>query len=78
MPAAKSVKKAANLSISADLLLAARSNGINLSATLESAIAHKLRELGRLKWLEQNGAAIQAYNRDIEEHGTFSDGLRMF
>jgi post-segregation antitoxin (ccd killing protein) len=28
--------------------------------------------------LEQNGEAIEAYNRDVEEHGLFSDGLRTF
>jgi antitoxin CcdA len=78
MSAAKISKKAVNLSISASLLLAARDNDINLSATLESALADQLRQLGRRQWLKENGDAIDSYNRDVEEHGTFSDGLRTF
>jgi len=76
--AAKSGKKAVNLSISEDLLQAARSNEINLSATLEAAIADQLRVVRRRQWLNENHDSIHAYNRDVEEHGTFSDGLRTF
>lgn len=71
-------KKAVNVSISADLLHAARNGDINLSATLEAAIEHELRRLRKREWLEQNENAIQAYNRDVEEQGAFSDGLRRF
>lgn len=78
MAAAKSGKKAVNLSISADLLLAARSNDINLSATLEAAVADQLRLVRGRQWLKENRDAIHAYNSDVDEHGTFSDGLRTF
>ena len=78
MPAVRSGKKAANVSISADLLQAARASEINLSATLEAAVEHELRLLRRREWLQQNAAAIEAYNRDVEDHGTFGDGLRTF
>jgi antitoxin CcdA len=71
-------KKAVNVSISADLLQAARNSEINLSATLEAAVEHELRQLRKREWLEQNENAIQAYNRDVEEQGAFSDGLRTF
>ena len=37
-------KKATNLSINSDLLRLARERGINLSATLETALAEKLRQ----------------------------------
>ena len=76
MPAAKTVKKAVNLSISADLLLAARNRGINLSAALESAVAQQLRELGRRQWLNENARGLQAYNHDVEKYGTFRDDMR--
>jgi antitoxin CcdA len=71
-------KKAVNVSISADLLQAARNSELNLSATLEAAVEHELRQLRKREWLEQNENAIQSYNRDVEEHGAFSDGLRTF
>jgi antitoxin CcdA len=75
---ARSAKKAVNVSISVDLLQAARKSEINLSATLEAAVEQQLQQLRKREWLEQNGDAIQAYNRDVEEHGAFSDGLRAF
>jgi len=78
MPTARRGKKAVNVSISADLLQAARTSDINLSATLEAAVELELRQLRKREWLEQNENAIQAYNRDVEEQGAFSDGLRTF
>ena len=78
MSTVRSGKQAVNVSISTDLLHDARKRDINLSATLEAAVEHELRLLRRREWLEQNGKAIEAYNRDVEEHGTFSDGLRTF
>jgi antitoxin CcdA len=71
-------KKAVNVSISADVLEAARSHDINLSATLESALEDQLRQRRRDEWLATNGASIEAYNRDVEKRGTFSDSLRSF
>ena len=78
MPAIRNAKKAVNVSISADLLQAARASEINLSATLEAAIGRELRLLRTREWLNQNAEAIEAYNRDVEENGVFSDGLRTF
>jgi antitoxin CcdA len=71
-------KRAVNVSISADLLQAARNSALNLSATLEAAVEHELRQLRKREWLEQNEDAIQTYNRDVEEQGAFSDGVRTF
>jgi antitoxin CcdA len=72
------VKKAANLSVRADLLEEARARKINLSQTLEAALAVELKKRREAEWLEQNKAAIEAYNREIAEHGLFSDGFRQF
>jgi len=71
-------KKAANLSVRADLLEEARARKINLSQTLEAALAVELKKRREVEWLEQNKAAIEAYNREIAEHGLWSDGLRQF
>ena len=71
-------KKAANLSVRADLLEEARARKINLSQTLETALAAELKKRRETEWLEQNKAAIEAYNREIAEHGLFSDGFRQF
>lgn len=74
----KAAKKAVNLTLDSALLKAARAHDINLSATLESAIAIKLREQRRAEWLKKNAGAMEAYNEDVGANGTFSDGLRSF
>jgi antitoxin CcdA len=72
------IKRATNVSIRADLLAAARQAGVNLSATLERALAEELAGLQRARWRQENRAAIAAYNRHIDEHGAFADGMRSF
>jgi antitoxin CcdA len=74
MSTARRNKRAVNVSTSADLLQAARNNELNLSATLEAAVEHELRQLRKREWLKQNENAIQAYNSDVEEQGAFSAG----
>lgn len=71
-------KRPANLSINSDLLNKARELEINLSATLEQALAAALRERQQATWLAENKAAMAAYNDHVGKHGVFSDGLRSF
>jgi antitoxin CcdA len=71
-------KRATNVSIRSDLLDAARQAGVNLSATLERALAEELASVRRARWREDNREAIAAYNDYVDEHGTFSDGVRSF
>jgi antitoxin CcdA len=71
-------KKPTNVSINSDLLEKARGLNINLSATLERALAEQLRIEQRNQWLRLNADAIQAYNQFVEANGTFSDSVRKF
>jgi antitoxin CcdA len=71
-------KKAVNVSIQTELLDAARAEDINLSATLEAALADQLRIRRRDRWRAENEAAIEAYNRDVDENGSFGDNTRSF
>jgi len=71
-------KKPANLSINSDLLQKAREFEINLSATLENALAKTVKEKQEEKWLEANKKAIREYNHHVEKHGVFSKKLRSF
>ncbi len=73
-----SAKKAVNVSIQSELLDAARAEEINLSATLEAALAEQLRIRRRERWRTENEAAIKAYNSDIEANGAFGDHARSF
>lgn len=69
-------KKATNLSINSDLLTKARQLKLNLSATLESALAEEIRKAEREQWLQQNEQAIDEVNEFTEEYGLFSDSYR--
>jgi antitoxin CcdA len=71
-------KKAVNVSIASELLDAARAENINLSATLEAALADQLRTLRRERWRTENEAAIGAYNSDVDENGSLGDRARTF
>ena len=71
-------KRAANLSINAELLDEAKALAINLSATLERALESEVRERKRERWLAANREAIAEYNARVAEHGVFSDHFRAF
>ena len=71
-------KKPTNLSVNSDLLKKAKDLNINLSATLEQALSSQLKAQQAQQWLAENGSAIAAYNKAVDESGVFSDGLRSF
>jgi len=71
-------KKAANLTVRADLLEEARARKINLSHTLEVALAAEVKRQREAEWLEQNREAIAAYSRLVEREGLLSDSYRTF
>lgn len=71
-------KKPTNVSINSDLLAKAKRLNINLSATLEHALAEQLRTKQRAAWLRENADAINAYNEFVETNGTFSESIRKF
>jgi antitoxin CcdA len=81
MPRRKSVavpKRATNVSVRSDLLIAAREAGLNLSAALERALMDELAKVKRQKWREENRDAIARYNDHVERRGVFGDGSRSF
>lgn len=81
MPSAnlsRTAKKPVNLTINSDLLAAARKLKINLSATMELALAEAVKLKQHERWLAENQAAIGAYNERVDTDGVFSTGLRKF
>ena len=74
----KAHKKATNLTINSDLLAQAKELKINISSTLEVALAEALKEKKTSEWKKDNKKAIVSYNEAIEEFGLFSDGMRIF
>ena len=69
-------KKATNLSVNSDLLNKARGLKINLSATLEQALAIQVKKTAREAWLSENREAIEALNELTNKNGLFSDSFR--
>ncbi len=66
-------KRAVNLFVDSELLDEARRMRINMSDTLEQRLRTIVQGELEKRWLEANRAAIEAYNRDVAEHGLLSD-----
>ncbi len=71
-------KKPTNLTINSELLKVAKALKINISATLEEALAKRAQKEQAGIWLAENKAAIEKYNKFIDNNGVFSDELRKF
>jgi antitoxin CcdA len=66
-------KRAVNVSVNADLAAKAKALGVNLSETLETRLAELVAAAERQQWLAENAAAIEAYNKRVEEETIVSD-----
>jgi antitoxin CcdA len=73
------------VSLEEDVAVAAEQAGVDLSDVLSRALRRSLPQLqdkeraaSDEEWRKENREAIEAINRFIEEHGLFSDGVRMF
>jgi antitoxin CcdA len=67
-------KRPVNLSVSIEILGAAREARVNLSALLERALIGELAELKRRRWHEENARAVWTYNEYLASHGTCFEG----
>ena len=66
-------KRAVNVSVNADLAAKAKALGVNLSEALETRLAELVAAAERQRWLAENAAAIEAYNKRVEEETIISD-----
>ena len=66
---APSVRKAANLSIDADLLAEAKALSVNISRAAEAGIAEAVRREKERAWKEENREAIEGWNAWVKENG---------
>lgn len=67
-------KRPVNLSVSVEILGAAREARVNLSALLERALIDELARLRRRRWHEENTRAVWTYNEHLASHGTCFEG----
>ena len=71
-------RKPVNLSLDTGVVEAARSLGINLSQTCESALRAATAAERSRKWQEENREAIEANNAWVEKNGLPLAKYRMF
>ena len=76
--AAMRSKRTVSVTLDPSLLERARAAGINLSATLATALQNEISGSEAERWKRENSAAIQTLNRITEEHGLLSDDYRAF
>lgn len=74
----EAAKEPTKLSVNSDLLEKARGLGVDLTTTLEEALASEVHKRQREVWLAENREAIEVYNEHVAQHGVFSAGLRGF
>ena len=66
-------KRAVNVFVDSELIDEARRLRINMSETLERRLRAIVRVEHEKRWLENNRAAIDAYNDRVAQHGLLSD-----
>ena len=71
-------KRATNLSLSADVLDAARSLQINVSQVCDSHLRDVVRREQELRWRGEHADFIAAYNASIETEGLPLDEWKTF
>lgn len=63
------VKKAANLTLDADLVAEARGLGLNLSEAAEAGLCAAVARARAARWQEENAAALASSNDWVERNG---------
>lgn len=77
MPRAHSEhRQPTNLTLDSRLVKEAKDLGLNLSRLLEERLREVIAAERRRRWLEENEAAFQAYDRFVEKHGVFNERER--
>lgn len=75
---ATSGKRATNLSLSVDVLEAAKNLGINISQICDNHLRDVVRREQERRWREEHADFIAAYNATIEAEGLPLDEWRSF
>jgi len=77
-PLEATARRPTNVTLPEALLREARNLEINLSQACERGIALAVADRRRQLWLEENKAAIAAWNAHVDEHGLPLSGYRQF
>ena len=72
------LKKATNITLSADVLADATAFGINISQACDGFLRERVRQERERRWLSQNAEFIAEYNKTLESEGLPLDQYRSF
>lgn len=71
-------KRPTNISLDPALVDAAREHGVNISSVCAKALEKEVRRAREERWVEENMAAMESWNRYIEANGLPLAKYRMF
>jgi antitoxin CcdA len=71
-------KRATNVSLSAELIDAAKELDINVSQACERGLAADVKAAREARWLEENREAIESSNAYVEKYGLPLARFRLF
>ena len=71
-------KKATNITLSADVLSAAKALGINISQACDQFLRDLIRREQERRWQQENAEFIAAYNRTVADEGLPLEDWRSF
>ncbi len=71
-------KTRVNLTVSADVVAAAKDHGFNLSEVAETALRKAVAEAEHAAWLERNAEALEFHRKRVESGKMYNEGLRTF
>jgi antitoxin CcdA len=72
------LRRATNVSLSADIVAEARELDINLSQACERGLVETIAETRAARWLEENREALESSNRWVEANGLPLAKYRLF
>lgn len=62
-------KRSTNVSLNEDLVREAKELGVPISAACEQGLAAEVKIERERRWIEENRAGIESWNRFVAEHG---------
>lgn len=74
----QALKRAANLSLSADVLDAAKALDLNLSQVCDDYLRQLVRQIQEQRWRSDHAGFIAAYNATVEKDGLPLEQWRTF
>jgi antitoxin CcdA len=74
----RSAKRATNLSLSCDVLDAAKALNINVSQVCDAYLREYLRQAQAQRWREEHADFVSAYNETVEAEGLPLESWRAF